>query len=179
MDGYEATRRIRHWEYQNCAQCRSSWSITMPTEMESAQLSDDQNSGEWYELQDCPHNRVPVVALTADALNGTLDLCLKAGMDEYMSKVNNTAAGISRGLSFSFVAFQCNLPIALPFPFPFPFPFRSFDDVSFMTRSSPSDQVFFSLRTSQPLDPKQLLSLLERFVNENLIRRGGARTCAS
>lgn len=115
MDGYEATRRIRKWEHNSCAKCRSSWSITVPTNMDSGRFSSDQDSQE-YELLECPHNRVPVVAVTANAMTGTIDLCLKAGMDDYMSK---------------------------------------------------------------PLDQKQLQALLERFLNKDLIRQGGARSVAS
>lgn len=60
--------------------------MTMPTTTDSFRLSDDHSSQE-FELLECPHNRVPVVAVTADAMTGTFDLCLKAGMDDYMAKV--------------------------------------------------------------------------------------------
>ncbi|CAM6095245.1 unnamed protein product [Calypogeia fissa] len=85
MDGYQATRRIRQWEYYSCQKCRRNWSISMPTSTDSFRMSTDQNSQE-YDLLECPHDRLPVVAVTADAMTGTLDLCLKAGMDDYMSK---------------------------------------------------------------------------------------------
>ncbi len=49
MDGYEATRRVRHYE---------------------------QLQGQ----------RVPIVALTANAMTGDRELCLTAGMDDFLSK---------------------------------------------------------------------------------------------
>lgn len=56
LNGLEATRRIRAWE---CARAPES---------------------------DSPPRRVPIVAMTANALTGDRDTCIEAGMDDYLSK---------------------------------------------------------------------------------------------
>lgn len=66
MDGYEATRQIRKLEIENCEQC-----------------ADSEASEELFK---CFHHHLPIVAVTADVMNGTHELCFDAGMDDYISK---------------------------------------------------------------------------------------------
>jgi len=72
MDGYEATKAIREREAK-----RSQGPVSaraMPS-------------------------RLPIIALTADAIQGTKEQCLKAGMDDYLSKpftIDQLSAVISR-----------------------------------------------------------------------------------
>lgn len=40
-----------------------------------------------HPLRECPHNRIPVVAVTADVMKGTNEMCYSSGMDDYMPKV--------------------------------------------------------------------------------------------
>ncbi|KAL3677673.1 hypothetical protein R1sor_020629 [Riccia sorocarpa] len=73
VDGCEATRRIRRWEVENCSFCqapeRQTWEQRVPGV-----------------LQQCPHKRIPVVAVTADVMQGTHEMCLNSGMDDYIPK---------------------------------------------------------------------------------------------
>ncbi|BBN00910.1 arabidopsis histidine kinase 2/3/4 (cytokinin receptor) [Marchantia polymorpha subsp. ruderalis] len=74
VDGCEATRRIRRWEIENCSFCRAS---------ESKKWEQQAPPGV---LQQCPHSRIPVVAVTADVMQGTHEMCFGSGMDDYMPK---------------------------------------------------------------------------------------------
>ncbi|XP_024403116.1 probable histidine kinase 6 isoform X1 [Physcomitrium patens] len=70
MDGYEATRLIRKWEVDKCEQCRALEKIEY----------------DYGEPKECPHHRIPIVAVTADVMKGTHEMCFSAGMDDYIPK---------------------------------------------------------------------------------------------
>ncbi|XP_024359529.1 probable histidine kinase 6 [Physcomitrium patens] len=70
MDGYEATRLIREWEVGKCHQCQALERIKY----------------DYQELKECPHHRIPIVAVTADVMKGTHEMCFSAGMDDYIPK---------------------------------------------------------------------------------------------
>ncbi|BBN13039.1 arabidopsis histidine kinase 2/3/4 (cytokinin receptor) [Marchantia polymorpha subsp. ruderalis] len=88
MDGYEATRRIRQWEIESCIICRHARrrSRSRSGDLESGSFGCRVQDEQITQIKKCPHNRIPVVALTADVMNGTQDLCLSAGMDDYIPK---------------------------------------------------------------------------------------------
>ncbi|KAH8941449.1 hypothetical protein BDL97_14G039900 [Sphagnum fallax] len=71
MDGYETTRHIRQWELESCKECF---------------IPDASNILSWRDGSGCQHCRIPIVAVTADVMKGTHDLCFEAGMDHYISK---------------------------------------------------------------------------------------------
>ncbi len=76
MDGYEATRKIRDLERENG--------------LPSTSASPNQ-----------PPRRIPIVALTAHALEGEREKCLASGMDDYLSKpfsIEQLATVLSRWL---------------------------------------------------------------------------------
>ncbi|KAG0564412.1 hypothetical protein M758_8G104800 [Ceratodon purpureus] len=70
MDGYEATRLIRKWEVDKCEQCRALEKIEY----------------DYEEIKECSHHRIPIVAVTADVMKGTHEMCFSAGMDDYIPK---------------------------------------------------------------------------------------------
>jgi two-component system, sensor histidine kinase and response regulator len=66
MDGFEATREIRRRE----AATSSTSSVPDPRP----------------QTLDARRTRVPIIAMTANAIQGDREKCLEAGMDDYISK---------------------------------------------------------------------------------------------
>jgi histidine kinase 2/3/4 (cytokinin receptor) len=83
MDGYEATRQIRKWEMEVCEQCSEEIEALSIDERDRRPLASE------LKILKCPHRHLPIVAVTADVMTGTHELCVEAGMDDYISKVRN------------------------------------------------------------------------------------------
>ena len=77
MDGIEATHRIREWEERN---------VTQNSKLKGIENFDPSDSS--AELSSYT-KRVPIVALTANAIKGDKEKCLNNGMDDYITKPIN------------------------------------------------------------------------------------------
>jgi len=146
IDGFEATREIREMEG-------------------SLSLSRGQDSS--IATGSNPPHRVPIIAMTAHAMQGDKVRCLEAGMDDYLSKPVSLQAVIkilNKWLPKTPGPIESNSPSAVP---------------SLQNEGSPSLMVFDRLDLLERLGGEKEIfdNIIKVFLNDTPIRMDTLRSC--
>ncbi len=78
MDGYDATKKIRE------AERKKAEDTSKKEEIGNNRNKDSDLSSHYSHLTS--HSRIPIIALTANAMKGDRDRCIESGMDDFIAK---------------------------------------------------------------------------------------------
>ncbi|MBF0229372.1 MAG: response regulator [Desulfamplus sp.] len=92
MDGFEATRRIRSFEYESAGEKDRTQNLEYENVVEKSRIENLEYKKVGDEKGRSKSQNIPIIAMTAHAMQGDRDRCIKVGMNDYLTKPVNPQA---------------------------------------------------------------------------------------
>ncbi|MBF0377457.1 MAG: response regulator [Desulfamplus sp.] len=92
MDGLEATRRIRSFEYESAGEKGRTQNLEYENVVEKSRIENLEYKKVGDEKGRSKSQNIPIIAMTAHAMQGDRDRCIKVGMNDYLTKPVNPQA---------------------------------------------------------------------------------------